>query len=571
MIVPGKGLREPGRRVAVLGAGVGGLTAAQELAQRGFQVSVYERRDVGGRSRSVPVPGTGTGGRRDLPGEHGFRFFPGFYRHLLQTMRRIPFPGNARGVYDNLVATNGVFYPRGDGRADLTVAVPESRTPAGLVRAARDVLAAIRSVPAAELLTFSRQLAMFLTSCDERRLHEWERVSWWDFVRAEGRSPAYRQLLAAGLTEHLVAAKARLASTRTMGTLGEAYLCVLTNRGKDRAVGSVLDGPTTETWIDPWARHLRDLGVRLLVGWEVEVLEVDRGRVAAAVVRDPAGGRRRETADWFVCALPAPAALRTWGSGVLAADPRLAGVGRLRTEYMSGIQFYLRRRVPVIRGFVEYVESPWALVSISQAQFWRGRELSRCYGDGTVEDCLSVNIASWDTPGILYGRPAACCTPDEIAREVWAQVKAGLEDTGESLLPDGILHSWSLDPAIHARDGGGEGAAGRLDSEEPVLVNTPGSWADRPEAVTAVPNLFLAADYVRTTVDLATMEGANEAARRAVNGLLEAAASPAPRCELYELHRPLETAPWRWIDARRHRRGRPHLLDRPDAPWRAGA
>jgi len=32
-----------------------------------------------------------------------------------------------------------------------------------------------------------------------------------------------------------------------------------------------------------------------------------------------------------------------------------------------------------------------------------------------------------------------------------------------------------------------------------------GSWADRPEAVTRVPNLFLASDFVRTHTDLATM------------------------------------------------------------------
>jgi hypothetical protein len=42
-------------------------------------VEVYERKPVmGGKSRSIPIVGSGTGGRRDLPGEHGFRFFPPF-------------------------------------------------------------------------------------------------------------------------------------------------------------------------------------------------------------------------------------------------------------------------------------------------------------------------------------------------------------------------------------------------------------------------------------------------------------------------------------------------------------
>jgi hypothetical protein len=71
---------------------------------------------------------------------------------------------------------------------------------------------------------------------------------------------------------------------------------------------------------------------------------------------------------------------------------------------------------------------------------------------------------------------------------------------------------------------------------EPLLVNTAGSWAVRPEAeLPEVDNLFLASDYVRTYTDLATMEGANEAARRAVNAILDATGSDAERCGVWPL------------------------------------
>jgi uncharacterized protein with NAD-binding domain and iron-sulfur cluster len=68
---------------------------------------------------------------------------------------------------------------------------------------------------------------------------------------------------------------------------------------------------------------------------------------------------------------------------------------------------------------------------------------------------------------------------------------------------------------------------------EPLLLNRPGSLALRPDARTAIPNMFLAADYVRTETDLACMEGANEAARRAVNALLQAAGSRHPACQVW--------------------------------------
>jgi NADPH-dependent 2,4-dienoyl-CoA reductase/sulfur reductase-like enzyme len=60
--------------VAILGGGIGGLSAAQELAERGFSVTVYEAlSQLGGKARSFGATGTGKDGRDDLPAEHGFR------------------------------------------------------------------------------------------------------------------------------------------------------------------------------------------------------------------------------------------------------------------------------------------------------------------------------------------------------------------------------------------------------------------------------------------------------------------------------------------------------------------
>src|SRR6266568_3130666 len=91
-------------RVAELGGGDAGLTAADELSQRHFEVHVFERRDqLGGKARSFPSTPIGNPG--GLPAEHGFRFFPGFYRHLPDTMANIPYGDNSK-VAENLVEAN---------------------------------------------------------------------------------------------------------------------------------------------------------------------------------------------------------------------------------------------------------------------------------------------------------------------------------------------------------------------------------------------------------------------------------------------------------------------------------
>src|SRR3954462_10505398 len=105
--------------VAVLGGGVAGLSAAHELAERGFAVTVYEQRDApGGKARSIPVAGSGTDGRTDLPGEHGFRFFPGFYRHVPDTMARIPSPAG-KTVHDHLVGATRILFAQAGGPNEI--------------------------------------------------------------------------------------------------------------------------------------------------------------------------------------------------------------------------------------------------------------------------------------------------------------------------------------------------------------------------------------------------------------------------------------------------------------------
>ena len=317
----------------------------------------------------------------------------------------------------------------------------------------------------------------------------------------------------------------------------------------------LLNGPSTDAWIGPWVDYLRKLGVRFRVPVEVTALAMRGGRLAAASARSPRG-RLRIDADWFVCALPVERARRLWNPKILRADPRLESMDRIQTEWMNGIQFFLDRRVRLSDGHVGYIDSPWFLGTVHQQQFWPDYNLAGDFGDGRVRDCLSVVISSWDDPGILYGKPAQELSPAQIANEAWAQIKAGVNDSGRPALTDDMVVSWFLDPSITPPRGGR-----RARNELPLFITTVSSWDDRPDAVTAIPNLFLASDYVRTSIDQATMEGANESARVAVGGLLDATGSRAPAPEVRRLFEPRELESAKRLDAELYRHGRPNLLD----------
>ncbi|MFF4423265.1 FAD-dependent oxidoreductase [Streptomyces sp. NPDC001549] len=557
----GAGPAPGGRRVAVLGGGVAGLTAAHELAERGYAVTVYERRALGGKARSMDVPGSARGGRRPLPAEHGFRFIPGIYHNLPDTMRRIPFPGNASGVWDNLVAPREMMFARAAGREDLRGPIPwpghspAELTPEEIRRALAGILQTLVRLPPHETAYFVDRVLVFLTSCDERREEVWERTPWWDFVRAERMSNEYRRILAVGITRNIVATKAEEASTRTVGTLGEAFVLNLLGRGADGPPDRILNLPTNEAWIDPWEAHLRSLGVEFRIGWTVREVRYAGGRVSGVAVEGPDGAAQTVTADHYVSALPVEHARRTWSAALRAADPMLGRCDKLETDWMTGIQFYLTERAELVHGHLNCIDSPWSLTAIQQAEHWPSRDFPADYGDGTAVDCLSVDISEWDKPGILYGKTAKQCTREEVAREVWAQLKASLNDTGRTLLTDSTLHSWFLDPGVD-----GLGTPHPTNQDE-LLIHPVGTLHNRPSAGTRIPNFFLSGDYVAVDIDLATMEGANASARAAVNSLLDRDGSDAPRCTVHPMYRAPELEPAKRHDRWRHRLGLRNVFD----------
>jgi uncharacterized protein with NAD-binding domain and iron-sulfur cluster len=290
------------------------------------------------------------------------------------------------------------------------------------------------------------------------------------------------------------------------------------------------------------------------VGQEVQTLETQGGRISAARVRDAHGRSRRVQADWFVLAVPVERARKILGPAVRALDPAFDALDDLFVDWMTGIQFYLKRPADITAGHITFLDAAWALTALTQAQFWSRRQFAHDYGDGAAVDCLSVDVSDWDTPGILFKKPAKLCTHDEIAREVWAQIKQ--HHTAGDKLPDDILHSWFIDPGMrwdaHLR---------RNNNETPLLVNTVNTWEKRPKAHTKVPNLFLAGDYLQTDVDLATMEGANESGRSATAALLQASGSKAPLPQMWTLYEAPFLAPVKSVDAQRFKDGQPNALD----------
>ena len=541
------------------------MSAAHELIDRGFEVVVLERRSIaGGKARSVPVSdgNAASGGHEladtgltslehQLPGEHGFRFFPGFYRHIVDTMGRIP-SWDGRPVGEHLVpATRITITQYGKPALVLPANFPASPSDLGLVF--RDLLMAfgpVTDLTPEDLAYFGARIWQILTSCPERRLAEYEAVSWWDFVGAEQRSLAYQKFLAAGITRSLVAAKARTASTRTIGDIFVQLLVPMLEPWGG-PVDRVLDGPTNFAWIDPWLSYLRSRGVHYIFDAEVQEILSDSTAITGVVIKQN-GLSQVLRGDHYIAALPIERIAPMVTPSLLQIDPFLRNLPSLakNVEWMNGVQYYLTRELPNDHGHVIHIDTAWALTSISQLSFWPNLPAG-FFGNSQVRGVLSVDVSDWTLPG-SKGLPAMRCSREEVVKETWLQLKRSI-NIGAEILRDDDLHSWFLDSDIQPDSA----RPGWLKNSEPLLVNLVNTWQMRPEAITSIPNLFLASDYVRTHTDLATMEGANEAARRAVNGILDSTGYIGSRCMLWPLSQPALVLPFQAQDALRYQAGLP--------------
>lgn len=362
------------RTVAVLGGGIAGLTAAHELADRGFDVTVYEPRgderiglatepagsyppvklgglaasqystvgsDDGSRAELRPFPGR-RGRPRDpgraVAGEHGFRFFPAYYLHIWDLFQRIPvydasFSPTSRTVFDNVrrVVTQGTTV---EGKPSLVFPREAPRTLAeflGTVGQLREL-----GFTTADVTTFVGRILRYLVTSPLRRAVELQNLSAYDFfvgrdnpagVRRFTYSPQFDTLLLE-MPKVLAAFDSRWGDARTNLT---TYLQLqLQMDRRDNKADGVLNGPTTEAWFDHWYRHLSALGVRFVRAAvdRIDALPTDPALPPhrRARVRVTLADGTRVTPDYAVVAVDAPEAeritapLRATASGGTVAE-----------------------------------------------------------------------------------------------------------------------------------------------------------------------------------------------------------------------------------------------------------
>lgn len=553
-----------------------------------------------------------------FPAEHGFRFFPSFYRHVFDSLNRIPIRNPYKHerthatVRENLLTSEALGFSRkGSTRAFLIPRRPITSLEEG--RGYFEKILREMGYELSDIKRFALRLVEYMTSCSERREREYEHVTWANFVEREKYSKISQEHLEYG-PEMAAALRGSESDTRTQGNIFLQLHMDQVKIDANRPPDCTLNGPTSSAWLNHWQDYLLSQGVTFKRG---TLVDVDK-HLTPIVVRTPHPDRWKDganpqpsypdevrvaTADgYIVLALSLPGAAAVSARILANAPPnkippdndfkrtiafaqdlsdanmqRPAPVGPL--QHLSGIQYYFDVPISFWRGHTLYLDSEWGLTSIAQPQFWaRPRDASDNY-----RGILSVDIGTWDR---AYIKPdgtsilAWNCDAHTIADISWKQI----EDHHD----DAFRERYGRDrkvptPTFYAIDANIVFDSPKKD-KTPFLVNRVGAFPKRPGRLIndqIVPpgakpetskeaaffdvyadRYVMVGAFTKTYTRLTSMEAANESARHGVNAILRHSKISAEHCAIWdpEDHEFPDLQWFRDLDKKRFDEKKPHIL-----------
>ena len=508
------------KSIVIFGAGIAGLSAAHELIQLGYTVSVYEALDQpGGFFRSSRLS------KDNMPSEYSWHGMGPWYHNAFDLMKKIPF--NEKGSIYDLALSRPVdfgIFPDTDK--------------------AQFYDEGLKSIP-----------KMF-------RMNKFEFIKWFYLMlktwTSNNRSKIkYAGLNAAQAWQPLLRDKAYKTwrscfgpwigsdwSNVSLHTTGDFFRKQLTTKATHRhkadqdgpawtqgtgAGWLLFTGPSSEYWFNPWVKYLKEKGVNFYWEKALTKLEFDGTTIISAFC-----GEEKIQGDIYILAInPFITA------DILSQTPALERQAELNlfkpliqdgphTQVSFRLAFSEEIKFPRKRTAVVVSDSEFNLTLFAEEQVWDkevdlGQNIKSLW---TGTSCIS------SVPGRIYHKPVKNCMKEEFIEEVKAQILScgalnelikeanngkGLKEF--PIIKIEVWHEWKFS---------NEG----IKSLQPKWVNSTHTQAYLPAQKTPVSNLFLAGAHTKTQAQVWSIEGAVESGRRAAKAIDE-------KVEVLDQYRPI--------------------------------
>ena len=484
-------------KICVMGAGVGGLTAAHKLAKEGHEVHIYEKNaEVGGQARS----------RYTSDGEHSeycLHLTTNTSTSLLTLLREIPVENGS--MIDRLKLIEQHAFGIGENFI-IEQDTPMSSSASTVLRCLSKLKLNITKRDMAKMLAFH----LFARTATPERFEKYDTVYLKDLMRSV--SPGLQRYA----VDHLASQLGQDPSLFNVHTI--LNLTRPTNRiiDSDRVRYYRFNGPMNQQWFEPWVEYIKSLGASLYLNTAIKKICCEGEEIKEIVIKESSGEERHLQYDYYVNSL----SVHGFAQALNGADKTREKMIKLSNMSIQLIvQFTLSFKEKLTFGgpsLVLFPDSPWQISFANESSYW---DVPLSKGDSPPGEVLPLVIGSCHCKGILYDKMAIECTEEELMNEAWAQMKQNPRLLKQFKTSDGRtlndIHCTSYNLWYtfgYSRD------TGTMTTSEPKFGNNVGTLALRPPThQKELNNLVHANAYVKTEMVSVTMESAVEAGVRAAN------------------------------------------------------
>lgn len=449
-------------RVAVIGSGLAGLTAAEVLARRGFAVTLFERDERLGGKLAGWTETLADGFR--APVEHGFHAFFRHYHNLRAWLDRLGITPSLRPIEDYLIVAR-------DGRRFSFAGVDTTPILNLLALAGRGVFRIRDVIPRAT----SKRLEALLRYDPVRTPAELDHISYAAFADA-ARLPHALRLVFTTFARAFFADERRLSMAELAKSFHFYYL------SHDRGLlYDYLDGDYAEVFVEPIAAALRREHVTIATSTSVQRIE-----------RSTTDGRWRICGAGFehvVLAADAAAAAR-----IVADSPAIV---RDHPDFAARMaQQRSGQRYAVLRLWLDRVVAPTTCpvfvsiegIAVLDAVAFVDRTDPRARAWARAQSGSVIELHCYAVPDELRD--------DDVAERMRAELVPHVPELAAARIVHRHLQLRRDFTALHV-----------------------GMAAHRPGVESGVPGILLAGDWVRLPTPAMLMEAAHTAGLLAANAI----------------------------------------------------
>lgn len=478
--------------IIIFGGGLAGLTLAHELIKQNFKILIIDKdNELGGMARSDTK-------RNLLPSEHSWRGYAPFYKNTFQIMKEIPYYDS--NVFNNLsipIEFYLLYDKEYDYKSSLTI---------------KDNII-LYYIGINYLLSDNRREYYYSYNI-EPFLKKYLSNDGYNYIINFITGPGY------GMNKYEISMGHLFHFPVLSYLLEEKYKHVHSSlvgpsyEHNPRNGWYVMNGPTSDVWIDPWIKYLKEKGVEFLTNTELVKINYDKNNITFVEIKQNGIISQLNAKEYILSINP----FNTLDILKYSKMQNLYNNFKSLTDNTKSKQISFRIGInkeikyPINNiAFVMY-DSEFNITWYPQEKHWKQKPIIKSLWSGTIID--------FEKKGKIFNKNAENLDNEKLKEEIIYQIlrsesfrKLIYDNNGfyvnkEDIEYIEIWYEWNF-------------INGKQEQLYKKWVNNIHNEKFRPLQKTEYDNLFLSGSHTKTTINIWSMEGAIESGKITANYILD--------------------------------------------------